>query len=154
MIPQYSTIFCRFSWIFNRFIEKNFKFDDFFDFFEFSYCQNLILTLNIDSKTILFLSNCSYVQQIWGKPYRFWVICWEIRKVLSWMRNPESLILDEKSGKSYFGWEIQKVLSWIRNSESLILHERTQKSFIAWNNWKVLSYMRNTKRYMDFGWRI
>ena len=34
-----------------------------------SYFQNLILILNIDLKTILFWSNCFYVQWICGKPY-------------------------------------------------------------------------------------
>ena len=53
---------------------------------------------------------------------------------------------------SSFCHDSVKFLSWIRKLKSLILHERTEKSYIPWENWKVLSYMRNTKsliRYME-----
>ena len=44
----------QFSWIINGFIEKNFKFDNFFEIYlKVSYSQNLIFTLNIDLKTSL-----------------------------------------------------------------------------------------------------
>ena len=53
----------------------------------------------------------------------------ENRKVLSWIRKPESVILDKETKKSYLTWENPKVLYRIRKLKNLILQEKYKKSY-------------------------
>ena len=73
------------------------------------------------------------------------LLCRDFVKFLSWIRKPESLILDKITGKSHLGWENRKVLSWIRKPESLILDKKTGESYLGYKNRKVLSCMRESK---------
>ena len=101
-----------------------------------------ISTTVIHDEFMIFLTVNSRVVLVWSF-FSFSTIPsnshrgWEIRKVLCWIRNRESLIVDKKTWKSYLGKDNLKVLSWIRNPKSLILHERIQKSFISWGNWII-----------------
>ena len=66
-------------------------------------------------------------------------------KFLSWIRKPESLILDEKTRKFNLAYENQKVLFWIRKPESLMLYKKKERLILDKKNRTVLFWIRNQR---------